>query len=196
MLARLRSSSYRLPINEDNSELAVFCPSTKVYFVSSENTIASAPWQLCSAGLGDAVSFPAPLQQQERFRFFGYGPGTLPHTERAAAEVVSLPVFPEMTTAEQDLAVGRLDGHIRQFRDPARLRRASAIPGLRRVLPGAGPVSKSCKLSAHASPTYSGSARRTRTWHDCRNHKLARTPQAFDPRFLLLRPEKDARVVI
>lgn len=64
--------------------------------------------QLAQAGIGSEVYYPVPLHQQNCFLTLGYGPGTLPHTERAAAEVLSLPVFPEMTTAEQDLVVGRL----------------------------------------------------------------------------------------
>lgn len=64
--------------------------------------------QLAQAGIGSEVYYPVPLHQQECFRSLGYGPGTLPETERAAAEVLSLPVFPEMTAAEQDLVVGCL----------------------------------------------------------------------------------------
>ena len=37
-----------------------------------------------------------------------YGPGSLPETERAAAEVLSLPIFPELTAAEQETVVARL----------------------------------------------------------------------------------------
>ncbi len=64
--------------------------------------------QLARQQIGSEIYYPVPLHLQECFRSLGYGPGTLPHTERAAHEVLSLPVFPEMSEAEQDLVVDRL----------------------------------------------------------------------------------------
>jgi dTDP-4-amino-4,6-dideoxygalactose transaminase len=40
----------------------------------------------------------------------GYGPGSLPEAERASAETLALPVFPELSDAEQEEVVGTIAG--------------------------------------------------------------------------------------
>src|SRR5579884_840445 len=52
-------------------------------------------------GIGTAIYYPLPLHRQECFRDYGPYPA-LPVADRLAAESLSLPVFPEMTEAEQD----------------------------------------------------------------------------------------------
>lgn len=56
---------------------------------------------LAARGVGSAIYYPLPLHRQECFRPFGPFPA-LPVADSLAAEVLSLPVFPEMTDAEQD----------------------------------------------------------------------------------------------
>ena len=41
--------------------------------------------------------YPFPVHLLEAYRDLGYGEGDFPHSERAAAEVLSLPLFPEIT---------------------------------------------------------------------------------------------------
>jgi dTDP-4-amino-4,6-dideoxygalactose transaminase len=60
---------------------------------------------LSARGVGHAVYYPLPLHLQKCFAYLGYQQGACPESERAANEVVSLPVYPELTTAQLDEVV-------------------------------------------------------------------------------------------
>ena len=51
-------------------------------------------------GIGCGVHYPIPVHLQEAYRNLGYERGTLPVTEKAAEEFISLPMFPELTHAQ------------------------------------------------------------------------------------------------
>lgn len=56
--------------------------------------------QLAAQGIATGVHYPIPIHLQAACRSLGYAEGSLPVTEQVAREVVSLPMFPELT-AEQ-----------------------------------------------------------------------------------------------
>jgi dTDP-4-amino-4,6-dideoxygalactose transaminase len=57
---------------------------------------------LTSRKIGSAVYYPLPLHLQPCFAYLGYKEGSCPEAERAAREVISIPVFPELTRSQLD----------------------------------------------------------------------------------------------
>ena len=59
---------------------------------------------LNAAGIRSMIYYPVPLHRQPAYTALGYGEGSLPESERAAREVLSLPCYPQLTD-EQVTAV-------------------------------------------------------------------------------------------
>jgi dTDP-4-amino-4,6-dideoxygalactose transaminase len=73
-----------------------------VYHIYAVRTASRQAWQdaLQQQGIQTGVHYPVPVHLQPAFADLGYRVGEFPESERAAKEVLSLPMFPELT-AEQ-----------------------------------------------------------------------------------------------
>ncbi|MGZ8733791.1 MAG: DegT/DnrJ/EryC1/StrS family aminotransferase [Acidimicrobiia bacterium] len=64
---------------------------------------------LHEVGIGAGVHYPIPVHLQGAFRCLGHQPGDFPEAERAASEILSLPLFPEITPEQQQRVVDALE---------------------------------------------------------------------------------------
>jgi dTDP-4-amino-4,6-dideoxygalactose transaminase len=62
---------------------------------------------LADAGIGTGIHYPIPLHQQKAYEHLGYHVGDFPVTERIAQEIVSLPMFPQLSPGQQNEIVSK-----------------------------------------------------------------------------------------
>jgi dTDP-4-amino-4,6-dideoxygalactose transaminase len=66
--------------------------------------------RLAQHGIGSGIHFPIPVHLQPATRQLGYAEGDLPHTERVAGEVLSIPMYPELNAAQLEYVATALRG--------------------------------------------------------------------------------------
>jgi dTDP-4-amino-4,6-dideoxygalactose transaminase len=66
---------------------------------------------LKAKGIGNSIYYPLPLHLQPCFAYLSYREGEFQESERASREVLSLPVYPELTEGQ----LGEVVGAVREF---------------------------------------------------------------------------------
>src|SRR4029077_4029126 len=69
--------------------------------------------ELQAAGIGAGIHYPVPIHLTEAFAGLGLAEGASPVTERAAGELLSLPLFAEITDGQQERVAGALESALR-----------------------------------------------------------------------------------
>ena len=88
--------------------------------------------ELSRRGVETLVHYPTPIHLQPAFAHLEGQPGDLPETERAACEVVSLPLYPGMTVLQQDVVIAAVNAAAviergREFSPPFPLREGGPV---------------------------------------------------------------------
>ena len=89
--------------------------------------------ELTAAGIGTGIHYPIPLHLSTPYASLGFRPGDLPVTERAAAEILSLPMFPNLSVENQRRVASELLETLRRRGAPgdvvaAQAAAATALP--------------------------------------------------------------------
>jgi dTDP-4-amino-4,6-dideoxygalactose transaminase len=71
---------------------------------------------LSASGIGTEIYYPVPLHSQECFAYLKHEPEDFPHSQRAAEEVLALPIYPELTREQREYVVRQIEAFFRPVR--------------------------------------------------------------------------------
>jgi dTDP-4-amino-4,6-dideoxygalactose transaminase len=103
---RTHAAEYRRLLQDSGIQIPFEAPYARhVYHVYAIRTQDRATLQrtLQSNGIGTGIHYPVPVHLQPAYEDRAYGPGDFPHSERAANEVLSLPMYPELSFTKVEL---------------------------------------------------------------------------------------------
>jgi dTDP-4-amino-4,6-dideoxygalactose transaminase len=78
-----------------------------LYVIRAEDR-AGLQKHLSEAAIDTGIHYPIPLHLQKAYSSYGYSTGDFPVTERIAAEILSLPMYPQLTCTQQDRVVDQI----------------------------------------------------------------------------------------
>lgn len=115
---RKAAARYNELLNEFSANLMLPCePSWSrgiyhLYVVRTEKR-DELQQHLNAAGIGTGIHYPVPVHLQKPYRMMGYKEGDFPVTEKVASQVLSLPMFPTLSPAQQDRVVQEIAQFVR-----------------------------------------------------------------------------------
>jgi dTDP-4-amino-4,6-dideoxygalactose transaminase len=109
-----------------NGVIAPYCPdwARAVYhlYVIRVQGRVGLQQHLAEANVDTGIHYPVPLHLQKAYQGFGYKQGDFPTAERAASEIVSLPMFPQLAAEQQCRIVDEIVRFLRREMLPGEVR--------------------------------------------------------------------------
>jgi len=96
---------YTIRVLTDTLERTRAAHSTEI---NSENLRDTIMTKLAAKGIGTMCYYPVPLHLQSAFKTLGYKVGDFPVTEKLSKEVISLPMYPELSESDVNVVVTAL----------------------------------------------------------------------------------------
>ena len=101
-LAKAKAHAWRIQCVNHQKQLVL---TWALYSTDNREALMAA---LKDAGIGTGIHYPIPLHLQKAYASLNYKPGDFPVTERVAKEIVSLPMFPNLTEEQQKRVVNEV----------------------------------------------------------------------------------------